>query len=301
MTFRIIEGGLTEGPQRDESGICPPLSLSEVKFRGAWVTNSRLMGVCCLSINWQLPGDPDDPGFMPSFQGQKPKPHLLRQYFYFDWIETGLDRFEYRIDPDPEDIEILEGSLIGGLGSDCVSVPETEALFLVQEAVSFSRREKQELPEPSDWYLFLLTEPQNMNEAQRRIIFSTTCTPISSPIELANYFLMRCCELDRNGVRFLSEGRDIPFPFGPDHWRTFHRNDVEIDEEQHLARCRSLTWCEDTSRYEIFMTELEWRQASPGRSPAYYVTACRLISRMEVTDQEAYLNLSHVEYATIYE
>ena len=67
--LRLIQGGLSAKNQ----------SVSR-RLIEAYVTDTRLMGACCIKAHWRIEDCPQEPDFI--------------QFFYFDWQEFGLDSYE---------------------------------------------------------------------------------------------------------------------------------------------------------------------------------------------------------------
>lgn len=264
--FTVLEGGLSSSPA----------GTGDYTFRSAWITDTRLMGVTCMYVHWRM--------------NKKEKYGDLHQYFYFDAEEFGFDRFEYIEGSDKDALEDMEASFIGGLGGSRENITLPEAIFLLRRYIGFNRRKGIPLPDGKDRYMFMAsTEVILSDDAQRRL-FSRCCTKIRSVSELANYFNMRYFAADMEGAAFLcTDDSVVPqvFPLSP---CTLYKNDLTFSDKDRLCRCESLVGNEDT--YHLVVTELALSRKG--------VSGCRRISDMEISDAEAYMNLSHPEFVTVY-
>lgn len=93
--FHVIKGGLQKKAQ-----------TASYRLISAWITDTRLMGVCCIKAHWLAEAGDD------TFE--------MFQFFYFDWQEYGLETYESFLgEPDLEmleAVETVEHSLASGLG-----------------------------------------------------------------------------------------------------------------------------------------------------------------------------------------
>lgn len=319
--FRVLPGGLQDAaPGQDEKQyekkLEYPVRRDALRFCRGWVTDTRLMGVVCMGLEWEN----TEPGWK-----------RMHQYFYFDAIEFGFDRFEYLLDGTEPARTRTENSFIGGLGAEKIAVTENQAVHLFHEAVRISRRHQVMLPEGREGYDFLLRSADELSEKDRLLLFRMTCVRhmMRNRAELANYYIMRACEHDEEGLRYLSgaEENSALFPGLP--LQSFYQNEVETDPYGETALCRALTGYDDNGiyRYRLHVIRLTFgrepaaggmsadirrafRELLPDASddvtramagPDMVVTGAEVVSSMEISDQEAYLNLSHKEYVTVYQ
>lgn len=177
--FTLIKGGCDE-----------PLAGSSREFLSAYVTDTRLMGVVGLYIQWRMVNTSSCAS--------------LHQFFYFDAEEYGLENYQSIIGTDEIGLSVLEKSIVGGLGGKKVELTEKEACYLVQEFVSDTKRLKQPLPEGQEEYGFILEEPAALNRRERAVVEQKLCTPIESDYQLVNYYLMRAFGQDQKGLYYLT-------------------------------------------------------------------------------------------------
>lgn len=182
--FHVIEGGLHAKKQSPSH-----------KFISAWITDTRLMGVCCVKAHW-LAETPEG-----SFD--------LFQFFYFDWQEYGLETFECfsgeHNSEMKESVAAVERGLSAGLGGEKNPLSERELCFLVQSFVAFN--ESRGIPLPQGFYEsdFLLTPEVKLSDEEQHALICKECTKLSGPFQVMNYFLMRCFARDFQGAKLLTK------------------------------------------------------------------------------------------------
>ena len=108
-------------------------TTSRKEFVSAYVTNTRLMGVIGMHIHFKLP----DNEMLDDFH----------QFFYFDAEEYGFETYRSVVGNDQDKIKEIEGSLIGGLGGEKVSLNFEEAKAILHEYVLFNVTRNLPLPE----------------------------------------------------------------------------------------------------------------------------------------------------------
>lgn len=183
--FNLIKGGLGETS-----------SDSVKKFAGAAVTDTRLMGVVCMSVHWELP--------------ENSQMTDLYQFFYFDAEEDGFETYSAILGGNtPEDYQRViktENELVGGLGASQVSVTEKEARYILQSYVEFNRRNNIVLPSNYDEYSFMLNPAVTLSDAEKHLLMCKQSPSLDSPYQVINYFLMRCFAKDFEAAKFLTKG-----------------------------------------------------------------------------------------------
>ncbi|MBQ3282007.1 MAG: hypothetical protein IJH41_06355 [Eubacterium sp.] len=266
--FRVIKGGL-DGQPAD--------SVEEQKpyiFVSAWVTDTRLMGVNAMCIRWKDRLDTD-----------------LHQYFYFDAVDTGFERFDEVSGNDEDALREKEISYAGGLGGRKVNLDEDEALYLIQDFIKVNKRTGEPVPKITIRLKKMLQKKIVLDDGRRETLMQKVCKEPLSLNEKINYFMMRICDSDDDGIRFLSGGK-LGREQSPCRGTlyTLHSNQISYTNKNN-AVCRSLV--ESDQRYELWISELT---ISAGNIASYKRT-----SRMKISDTEAYMALSHSEYIMVYE
>ena len=267
--FKVIEGGLEK----------PVTYTGDQSFRSAWITDTRLMGVFCMGVHWRMN------------KKEKAQDRDLHQYFYFDAEDLGFERFEWVFGKDKAKLEDTEASMIGGLGGSKVDIDLVEAIYLLQKYVHFNEVNGLPLPDGKENYMFMMSIDVRLSEAAATRLLTKCCVRFSSKIELANYFIMRYAARDAEAMAILCpQNMPVPAPSSPQSY-TLYKNDVSLTEKNDIFRCESLIGRDD--EYRLLVSELEIK--------SMLVYSFNLVSNMEISDAEAYMNLSHSEFVTIYD
>lgn len=262
--FKVLEGGLSwKNPSR-------------LRFKSAWVTDTRLMGVIGLGITWESE-IPNAPNF--------------NQFFYFETEELGFERYESYIGNNEDTLINIESSIIGGLGAVKIPIDLEESVYLIKEFFKFNKGHNLSFPDNSQDYLFINRLSSNLTEEEIKVLKEKMCTKLTSKVALANYFLMRLTGRDINGLNYISTKNLNSSIFPWKNIGTFHQNKVEISEDENSCRCESLI--EESGRFHIVLTYLEFND--------FKVENFRIISDMIISNQEAFLALSHSEFITVFQ
>ncbi len=284
--FKVLEGGLsskeTSGEYPDHPSGTLYMERSALKFTDAWITDTRLMGVVCLGIRWQIIG------------GRNSE---FLQFFYFDAVEYGFDRFDYLMDPDPDEEQDLEASYIGGLGGSKVSVTEREAVHLVHKYARFNLERQMYLPEGQPMYQFLLLMQDTLTKMESQLLLEKSCITPRSRVEAVNYFLMRYTDCDWEAVSILTDG-EIPRNRlkGHGHMGVFSNHTEGDPEDPDALKCRTIvSESDDSERFYLLMSTFQFPEGKKK------ITAFTVDDQMAITDQEAYLNLLHKEYVMVFD
>lgn len=262
--FTLLEGGLSVKKE------------DTLKFKSAWVTDTRLMGVISIGIHWEsvFPNIPD-----------------YYQFFYFEAEELGFDRYESYIGEENEHLTNLEASIIGGLGACKVPVTEEECIFLLSKFREFNKIHNIPLPEDNFEYMYLMNQKAELSQEQINLLYEKMCTSIPSKIGVANYFLMRYTGRDLIGLKYLYT-KDINSSFFA--WSspgTFHHNKVRLSADENSARCESVI--EEGGRFHILVSHLTFTDMK--------VNEFEVLSDMIISHQEAFMALTHSEFITVFQ
>ena len=276
--FQVIEGGLSDKGQPEKKAPQDTkvriLNGRSLVLEDGWITNTRLMGVFVMGLRFRFP--------------RGTGAETLQEYFYFDAAYYGFDRFEYLIDGEPDAIEDMENSFIGGLGGRKVSVSRREAAHLLRKYIELNIALDLEDPPGEDMYGFLLDEVEDLTEEEERNLFARSCKTVDSPEECINYFLMRWCDQDRDGSRFLSaEGDAAPPTDFPQ--MTLYSNDI-TELEDGTYRCR-LFGGTDSGKYYLFVITVALR--------GLRVAEAVVSESMPISPREAMMNYAHEEFVTL--
>ena len=142
--FRVIKGGLDGSPYEKSEEQKP------YTFQDAWVTDTRLMGVNAMCIHWKDRLDSD-----------------VHQFFYFDAIDTGFERFQEITGNDEKAIRDAEVSFAGGLGGRKIDISETEALYLIHAFQLVNKKTGETPPRIGIRLKHMLQEADEPGDAER--------------------------------------------------------------------------------------------------------------------------------------
>ncbi|MCH4006875.1 MAG: hypothetical protein LKG42_02400 [Eubacterium sp.] len=284
--FTVLEGGLSHPEEKPEKSYRPSGTLymdrSALEFQHAWITDTRLMGVVCLGISWRIIAGTHDE---------------FLQYFYFDAVEYGFDRFDYLMDPGDEEKQDLEASYIGGLGGSKLAVSEREAVHLVHQYTDFNHRKQISLPDGQPMYQFILLTKDNLTRMESRLLLEKSCIKPRSRVEAVNYFLMRYTDRDWDAVSVLTDGdisHDLLSEYG--HMGVFSNHTEDSREDPNALDCRTIvSESDDSEVFYLLMSTFKFKGLS--RKISEFIVR----DKMEISDQEAYLNLLHKEYVMVFD
>ena len=267
--FTVLKGGL-DGKPADISAEQKPY-----EFVSAWITDTRLMGVNAMCINWKDRLDTE-----------------LHQFFYFDAVDTGFERFDEVSGNDEVLMREKEISYAGGLGGRKIQLSEDEALFVINEFIKVNKRTGEPLPKITIRLKKMLQQWKGVRDdaAFKGLIMQKICKAPLSTNEKFNYFMMRICDSDEDGIRFLSGGK-LGHEASPARGNlyTLHSNQISYTSKN-AAVCRSLV--ESDQKYELWISEIKI-----GKDGIY---SYKRTSRMKISDTEAYMSLSHSEFIMVF-
>ncbi|MDU4934823.1 MAG: hypothetical protein E6X43_05795, partial [Peptostreptococcaceae bacterium] len=160
-----------------------------MKYNFAKVTNSRLMGSMGLLICWSEGED------------------NIYQHFLLDAEGLGIADYVSLKNPSKDEAYMEEQRLMGGLGSDIITISEEEALFLVKHFGRKTIEWEKELPGVVDEYIEII----NNYETNLIIedLYPIICKDVKEEIEFINYMTMRFIGWDRECLRYFSGSEEI--------------------------------------------------------------------------------------------
>jgi hypothetical protein len=266
--FKVIVGGLST-----------PGKIISRRFLSSFVTNTRLMGVVGLYINWEV--ETRD-GFL-----------SMHQYFYYDAEEFGFETYKSIYGNNVTELYIVEQTLIGGLGGDKVDLLEDEACTILQIFAEGSNSLSFKSPGKTEEYSFILDKKIDGKEGLIEIVMEKMCGPIESNYQVINYFLMRCFSKDFIAAKYLVRG-DFEIELFPEYIAsTLCKNSIKRIKAGNTSiySCESLI--EEKNRYDLLFTELAIEN--------FKVVSCSKETTLRISPLEAGLLLSRPEYITLYE
>ena len=265
-SFTVLPGGLLE-----------TATTSKKEFVSAYVTNTRLMGVVGMYIHFRLPDNT----------------HIkdLHQFFYFDAEEYSFETYRSVLGNDREQIQEIEGSMMGGLGAEKMAIDLEEAKFVLHEYVRLNAERKLPLPKGLDEYRFLLETDSTLTEPAQYILHAKLCVKPESDYEVMNYFLMRCFGKDFTAAAYVA-APDLELERFPDFkGGTFMKNRITKDLSDGSYINESLV--EFKNQYHIAVTSMQVEKKK-------VVSYCR-ISSFQISDAEAAMLLGRPELISVYD
>ena len=264
--LKIIRGGLLE-----------TAADSRKEFVSAYVTNTRLMGVLAMYIHFRLPDNH----------------HLqdLHQFFYFDAEEYAFETYRSVLGNDIEQIQEIEGSMMGGLGAEKISINQDEAKFILHEFIRLNHQRNLPLPKGLNEYRFLLESEAALSEPAQYILHAKICVKPESEYEVINYFLMRCFGKDFAGAAYLASPELEMEQFSDFKGGTFLKNSINPNEADGSYTSESLV--EFGNQYYLAVSSIKLEKMK--------VKSYERISSFKISDAEAAMLLGRGELISVYD
>ena len=160
-----------------------------MQFNFAKVTNSRLMGSMGLLICYSEGED------------------NIYQYFLLDAEGLGIADYVSLKNPTKEEAYMEQQRLMGGLGSDVLSISKEQAMFLIKYFGSKTIAWEKNLPGNVEEYIDII----NRYETNLKIedLYPIICKNIKDEIEFVNYMTMRFIGWDREALKYFSGSDEI--------------------------------------------------------------------------------------------
>ena len=272
MELKVLKGGKSSS------------LITEYRFAGGEVTNTRLMGVLGMHLHWLLPYETEN--------------RDLHQFYYYDIEELGLESMGVYIGDDEIAVEVTAKSIFGGLGAEMKSLTEREARYLAGEMIAETKRKNQLLPEEARDLDFITKAPVLLTEEEKEALNRKMCVPIHTDYGVVNYYLMRLYGKDPEGAALLVAKGAAPEMLAipePRRHCTFLRNSIQ-DNGGVIRRnylCESLIEVDDENAHRIVTSEVS---VAGGK-----VVAAQKKSEFRISDYEASMKLSRPEFVTVYE
>ena len=267
--LKVIEGGLSV-----------PVSQQKKLFVSAYVTDTRLMGVIVVGIRWKLDNDFPDTDYY--------------QFFYFDCEEYGFETYKSIVSDSHDAVELVERTLIGGLGGRKASISKKQAFALIKKYAAFNLIKGIELPGKTDEYDFILDSTYPLTPEQSKALDRAQCGHVTCDFQVINYFMMRIIGHDYEGASFLCENEILPEEF---KWvyedypmASLCRNAID-EKSEGIYLCESLISYDEKNI--TLISEIEIRDLK--------VVSFKRCSTFNISDIEANMMLSKSEFVTLYD
>lgn len=267
--FKLIKGG--NMPRENK------------QFVSAYVTDTRLMGVVGLYIEWD--------------QFTRFYVNDFHQFFYFDAEEFGLESYHDLTGVLEDEVELMEKKLFGGLGGKQIPLTEEEACYLVQTFAADTEALNCSLPARVESYEFILKRAVSLTAEEKKKVIQKMCTPIESDYQLIHYYLMRAFGKDKKGMAYLTppDGeREQLQEIGEAQPATLCKNTIEefIDQDGVISYLNESV-LEIGSRYKLAVSEIKVKNG--------LVVSAQRRSAFPISVQEVSMMLSRPEFVTVFE
>lgn len=250
----------------------------EKKFVSSYITDTRLMGVIGMYIHWKK-GEED-----------------FYQIFHFDSEEYGFDNYKSLYGNHGGTLYVEKEAMMGGLGGKYTDINEDEAKYILCQFVGMNKKCKLPLPEPRSEYEDFCSDSVNLPKSVQNNLMSKMCESIVSDYQCINYFLMRAFAKDLEGIKYLTDEREILIYDGK-RPTTLLKNTIEKhkvgDKVSYI--CESLI--EENMKYKIKVTEIGLEQ----KKERYYISDANQRSEMTISPTEASFMLNRSEYINVYD
>jgi len=232
------------------------------KYIKAYASQTRLMGVIGVRVHFED----------------------LILFFHLDYEEYGFDRFQAYKGQDPQAIQVITQSFMGGLGGPLVEINLTQASSLIYEAVAKGTEFFNDVPLEFFEYEHLLVEAcPPTDEALYRLVSG----PMINDFEAIHYFMMRTTGCDFKVRDQVLAHEDLNFSVC-DEPAMLLKNTIEQTSPNRFT-CQSII--DYYSAYKLLVTELELRDRK--------IQATSLLDSMQLSAKEAGLHLSKREYILV--
>ena len=254
----VVEGGLRPP---DDPRVCYG------DFVMAEVTDTRLMGVIGLHVCREKGDD------------------VIHQFFYLDAEEYGIDEYTSVCNCGPSKVQEIKKASFGALGGSWNEISEAQAEFLIKDFILFTDMVGLPLPDPAKEYVEIADRDVSLSRAQYDDLWEKMCVPITSDIELINYFIMRCAGMDVVGAaRLCSSETDKGFLdlYEP---ATLFRNRIIPGKTEGRYLCEMLL---DDGEFHTAVARIDVRSG--------LVVNAEKLSAIDITPWEASIILRREEY-----
>lgn len=248
------------------------------RFVEAHATNTRLMGVVGLRIQWETE------------EGE-----VFYQFFHLDAEEFGLDDYLSVLDGSPESIEMTTAKVMGGLGGGMINLSQEAAKYLVKMYAKKNQVFEEELPDPISEYQFILDEEVVFSEEEVNRLWDQLCEPVRTPIQLVNYYIMRAMGADHEAMDYLSCNKQLDYKPVKEP-ATLLKNVIETVENDGQISYVSESLVDADDSYKMILTEIQVVETEKG----WRVDNVTLESVMNITGTEAAFSLGKDEYISVY-
>lgn len=254
------------------------------RFVSAFATNSRLMGVVVLYIEWE-------PNMLEASNREMSSFH---QYFYVETSEVGIESYKSIHGDNFKEIDEVEKTMIGGLGAQKIPLTEKEAYILFNKFADLNKKYKEDFPPGFEEYGFLLEQEIEFSEAEYIDVLKKICVKIENVNELINYFLIRYFAEDYEAVELLlSEEANNAISFDiSSEALCMNKTEEHIDENGNMSYI-SESLIESGISHRIVISDITIFDGK--------ISSFDIISNFPISSIETAMKLERPEFVTVFE
>lgn len=253
--------------------------LKGMKFKEAFATNTRLMGVV---------------GVMAKFLDKQGKE--IVHIYHLDYESYGIDGFKEWRQISESDLRRELSKVIGGLGGRLESISIEELIYLLKSAYSVQDFDIEDVQDLLEWYPTFLSNDLELEKASELNLLARLSGELSSDEERLHYFMMRFVGQDFVGMQGLAI--DAVLETGKNNTSipsTLIKNTVEREEEladSIIYNVASLIDYMDT--YKLMNSQIEVSKE------AHVVLSYLEMNHLLISPNEAALRLAKKEFIAVY-
>ena len=251
------------------------------KFKIAYVTNTRLMGVLGLFVYWETEDNED-----------------YVQLFHLDYEEYGIDGYESILGGDTNEVESIKAKMMEGLGGEFKRITKRETCYLLKKCYSINLLNRDINPNGFSEYQHLIEADVKLEDCDRDKLWNKISEPMKNDNQVINYFIMRTVAVDVPGKYYLAD-KEIADAYNP----TFNpsiliKNTITSVEEEGSKRYYNTESLVDFDKgYKLIHSRFEITDIEGKRR----ITNCGIINSMNISSIEATFNLKKPEYIILYD
>lgn len=163
-----------------------------MRFLESFCSNTRLMGVMMLYIEWKNDND-----------------KIISHLFMLDSEGLGVADFAYINELSRKEMDSLYMQRSGGLGGVLVEMTEEEAVFLAASYIEKTKNYNKDFPEEFSEELLEFYLAKKPNNIQMSDIMDMICKKIETENEFINYMMMRLVSRDTEALFYYSGDENV--------------------------------------------------------------------------------------------
>lgn len=253
----------------------------KLKFVSAVATDTRLMGVVGIVVNWL-----DE------------REREVFQIYHLDFEEYGIDGFHefYRDNYSLYKKTVL--SVTGGLGGEFVAITYDEFIYLLKSAHEVDDNYHDLADDFYSDYAYLLEEEIGFSGDEQKALLLKLSPKLDDEIRLINYFVMRLIGNDFEAARILCRDdvdlEDVDILSYPS---TLIKNTVKVNvDDDGIKSYVSESLIDFGAKYKLLAYGIKVEPVED----RFRIKSVELLNRMKISSREAALQLKKKEYIMTY-